>query len=292
MNEFVLSCCSAIDMTKEYLEKRNIEYICFYNKIGENVLPDDFGDSLPLNEFYERLEKGEKISTCQISTTNYLEYFEKFLKEGRDILHVSVSKGISGAYNSALNASKIALQRFPERKIYVLNSQCASAGCGLLMDKLCDLRDGGKNIDEIYFWAENNKRRVRHCVFSKTLKYYIGGGRISKSEKDILNMIPLLTIDEDGGLVIKNRFYSEEKAMEAMVKDMEQNTADGNEYSEKCYIAQAEAQKEAQYLAKIIENKFLKLKNKIELYNIGETIGSHTGPKTVALFFWIKEREN
>ena len=162
MSEYILSCCSTADLSKEHFEKRDIKYICFHYKLNGVDYSDDLGQSIPFEEFYQRMDSGEDTQTSQINVTEYLEYFESFLSEGKDVIHLTLSSGISGSYNSAINAAKIAKERYPERKIYVIDSLAASSGYGLLMDKLADLRDGGMDIDELKDWAEENKLYLHH----------------------------------------------------------------------------------------------------------------------------------
>ena len=153
MSNFVLSCCSTADLAKEHFERRNIEYICFHYQLDGVEYSDDLGQSMPFDEFYKRMSEGADTATAQVNISEYLEHFERFLKEGKDILHVCLSSGISGSYNSAVNAALIASERYPERKIYVVDSLAASSGFGLLVDRLADLRDEGKSIDEVRDWA-------------------------------------------------------------------------------------------------------------------------------------------
>ena len=131
-------------------------------------------------------------------------HFRKFLEQGLDVLHVTLSSGISGTINSALVAKANLEEEFPNRKIYVVDSLAASSGFGLLMDKLADLRDQGKTIDEVYQWAEENKRRVNHWFFSTDLTFYIKGGRVSKTSGivgGILGICPLLNVNSEGKLI-------------------------------------------------------------------------------------------
>ena len=211
MSEYILSCCSTADLSKEHFESRNIEYICFHYKLNGVDYPDDLGQSIPFEEFYKRMDSGEDTQTSQINVTEYLEYFTKFLSEGKDVLHLTLSSGISGSYNSAINAAKIAKERFPERKIYVIDSLAASSGYGLLMDKLADLRDGGMDIEELKNWAEENKLNLHHWFFSSDLKFFIKGGRVSKTSGTIgtiLGICPLLNVDKEGHLIARAKIRS------------------------------------------------------------------------------------
>ena len=295
MSKYILSCCSTADLSKERFESRNIEYICFHYKLNGVDYPDDLGQSIPFEEFYKRMDSGEETQTSQINVTEYLEYFTKFLSEGKDVLHLTLSSGISGSYNSAINAAKIAKERFPERKIYVIDSLAASSGYGLLMDKLADLRDGGMDIDELKNWAEENKLNLHHWFFSSDLKFFIKGGRVSKTSGTIgtiLGICPLLNVDKEGHLIARAKIRSKKKVIQEIVKRMEENAEGGLSYSGKCYICQSACLDDAKEVAKLVEERFKNLDGNVMINYIGTTIGSHTGPGTVALFFWGKKRED
>lgn len=295
MSEYILSCCSTADLSKEHFESRNIEYICFHYKLNGVDYPDDLGQSIPFEEFYKRMDSGEETQTSQINVTEYLEYFTKFLSEGKDVLHLTLSSGISGSYNSAINAAKIAKERFPERKIYVIDSLAASSGYGLLMDKLADLRDGGMDIEELKNWAEENKLNLHHWFFSSDLKFFIKGGRVSKTAGTvgtILGICPLLNVDKEGHLIARAKIRSKKKVIQEIVKRMEENAEGGLSYSGKCYICQSACLDDAKEVAKLVEERFKNLDGNVMINHIGTTIGSHTGPGTVALFFWGKKRED
>ncbi|MBQ7874564.1 MAG: DegV family protein [Oscillospiraceae bacterium] len=293
MADYILSCCSTADLTKEHFEARDIKYICFHYKLNGVDYADDLGQSIPFEEFYQRMDSGEDTQTSQVNVSEYLEYFTKFLEEGKDILHLSLSSGISGSFNAATNAAKIAKERYPERKIYIVDSLAASSGFGLLVDKMADLRDGGMGIDELRDWTEANKRRLHHWFFSSDLKFFIKGGRVSKTSGTIgtiLGICPLLNVDCEGHLTARAKIRSKKKVIQEIVKRMEENADDGLDYSGKCYISQSACVEDAKEVAKLIEERFTKLDGKVIINYVGTTIGSHTGPGTVALFFWGKER--
>ena len=294
MANYVLSCCSTADLTKEHFENRDIHYICFHYKLDGVDYPDDLGQTIQFEDFYKKMDEGAETSTSQVNVSEYVEYFSKFLEEGKDILHVSLSSGISGTYNSAVNAALIARERYPERKIYIVDSLGASSGYGLLMDKLADLRDSGMGIDEVHDWAEEHKLELNHWFFSTDLKFYIKGGRISKTAGTIgtiLGICPLLNMDNEGRLIPRAKIRSKRKVIQEIVKRMEENADDGLDYSGKCYISQSACMDAAEEVAKLVEERFPKLCGKVEINYVGTTIGSHTGPGTVALFFWGKKRE-
>lgn len=294
MNNYVLSCCSTVDLKKEYLKQRNIPYICFHYELAGREYKDDLGETMPLEEFYRAMSQGADTKTSQINAEEYGEYFEAFLKEGKDILHVTLSSGISGSINSAMIAKSMLEEKYPERKIMIVDSLLASSGYGLLMEKLADLREEGKTIEEVYQWAEENKLKAHAWFFSTDLTFYVKGGRISKTSGfvgGILNICPLLNMDAEGKLIPRQKIRTKKKVMEAIVEQMEQNAEGGMEYSGKCYISHSACYEEARAVAEQIEKRFPKLNGNVEINDVGATIGSHTGPGTVALFFWGKERE-
>lgn len=294
MENFILSCCSTADLSKEHFIQRNISYICFHFELDGKEYKDDLGESMSFENFYNAMKNGASTKTSQVNVAEYEEYFEKFFKEGKDILHVCLSSGISGSYNSANIARDILLEKYPDRKIYVVDSLCAASGFGLLMDQAADLRDSGMSIDEVHKWIEENKMKLHHWVMVTDLTYLIRGGRVSKTAGvigGVLNICPIICVDQLGRLSVVQKVRTKRKAIETVAKKMEQYAKDGLEYSGKCYICHSACYEDARAVADLVESRFPELNGKVLINNIGTTIGSHTGPGTVALFFWGEERE-
>ncbi len=294
MNNYILSCCSTADLAKEHFEKRNLHYICFHYELDGKAYKDDLGESMSFEDFYRAMQNGAETKTSQVNVSEYEEYFETFLKEGKDILHVSLSSGISGSFNSANIAKETLEEKYPERKIYVVDSLTASSGYGLLMDKLADLRDEGKTIEEVYQWVEENKLNCLAWFFTSDLTFFIKGGRVSKTSgfvAGVLNICPMLNVDKEGKLIPRQKIRTKRKVIEAIVKKMEEKAENGLDYSGKCYMSHSACYEDARAVADLVESKFPKLNGKVEINNIGTTIGSHTGPGTVALFYWGTDKE-
>ena len=293
MANYVLSCCSTADLTKDHFEKRDIRYICFHYQLNGVEYPDDLGQTIPFPEFYKAMAEGADTKTSQINISEYLEYFDGFLSQGLDVLHVTLSSGISGTYASAADAARICRERYPERTIHVVDSLGASSGFGLFMDALADRRDEGLTVDELKDWAEKNRLRLNHWFFSTDLSFYVKGGRISKAAGlfgGILGICPLLDMDGLGRLIPRYKIPGKKRVIREMVKKMEECAEGGTNYEGKCYISQSECMEDARAVADLIEAKFKKLCGRVEINYVGNLIGSHTGPGTVALFFWGKER--
>lgn len=293
MADYILSACSTADLSKEHFEARDIKYVCFHYSINGETYPDDLGQSIPFDKFYQMMADGAETQTSQVNVAEYAEYFTPFLEAGKDILHVTLSSGISGSFNSAQIAAEMLREQFPERKIYIVDSLGASSGYGLIMDTLADLRDGGMGIDELHDWVEANKLRMHHWFFSTDLSFYVKGGRISKAAGffgTMLNICPLLNMDNLGRLIPREKIRTKKKVIKEIAARMEQHAENGLDYSGKCFISMSACLEDAQAVASLVEERFPKLNGKVLINNIGTTIGSHTGPGTVALFFWGDER--
>lgn len=295
MAEFVLSCGSTADLSKEHYEKRNIDCMFYPYSLGGEEYRDDLGQTIPYEDFYRRMAEGEMTSTAQINIGEYYDHFKEILETGRDVLHIVLSTGITGTFNSAVTAAEMLKEEFPDRKVLLVDSRGASGGYGLLMDKLADLRDEGMGLEELYEWAENNKLRAHHWFFSTDLQYYVRGGRITKAEGffgTMLSICPLLNMDALGRLIPREKIRTKKRAIREIELKMEQFADGGLEYADKCFISHAGCYEDARAVADIIEERFPNLNGKVRIDYIGVIVGAHTGPGTVALFFWGDERVN
>ena len=293
MADYVLSCCSTADVTREFLEQRDIAYVYFNYQLDGQTCKDDFGRTNSPSELYAKMLAGADAKTSQVSVGEYVEHFEKLLKEGKDVLHVTLSSGISGTYGSACAAAQQLAEAYPDRKLVVVDSLCASAGYGLLMDKLSDLRAGGMGIDELAAWAEAHRLEVQHWFFSTDLTFFIRGGRISKAAGlvgGLLKICPIMDVEPDGSLAVKEKIRNKKNAIKRDLEKMEELAAGGRAYAGKVFISNSDCEEDAREVASQIEREFQHIDGPVQIYQIGATIGCHTGPGTVALFFWGKPR--
>lgn len=293
MSDYVLSCESAVDLTREHLDRRGIAYIPFAFELGDRTYHDDLWQTMSAGDFYRAMVDGAATRTSQINAAEYEAYFARFLEAGQDVLHLCLSSGITGTVNSARLAAETLKEKCPERKVLVVDSLAASSGFGLLMDRLADLRDGGMALEELARWAEENKRRVHHWFFSTDLTFYIRGGRISKAAGTVgtlLGICPLMNVSVDGHLIPREKIRSRKKVIQAIVEKMALLAEGGEAYGGKCYMCQSACEEDARRVAELVEARFPKLDGRVEINPIGPTIGSHSGPGTVALFFWGSPR--
>lgn len=295
MNEYILSCCSTVDLSREWLEKREIPFVCFHYMMNGEEHRDDMGESLTSAAFYQAMREGADTATSMVSMGEYIDFFTPYLAAGKDILHISLSGGLSGSFNGARQAAEFLREQFPERTVLVVDSLGASAGYGLLVDTMAELRASGMGIHELYAWAEENKLRLQHWFFSTDLSAYIRGGRISKTAGafgGLLGICPLLHMDAEGHLVPGEKVRSKQRVIREIVERMASHAENGEEYSGRCFISHSDCIEDASAVAELVEQRFTKLCGKVEIFDIGTTIGSHTGPGTVALFFFGAERKS
>jgi len=290
---YILSCCSTADLSREHFASRDIRYICFHYALDGVEYPDDLGQSMPFEEFYARMSAGADTRTAQVNVSEYVDFFTPFLEAGQDVLHVCLSSGISGTINSARNAALILKERYPERTIHVIDSLGASSGYGLLMDTAATKRDEGMDVDELAAWIEENKLRLHHWFFSSDLTFFVKGGRISKAAAvfgGLLEICPLMNMDNLGRLIPRFKIRTKKRVIREIVNKMEEFAEGGLDYSGKCYISMSACYDDARAVADLVEARFPKLDGRVVINSVGTTIGSHTGPGTVALFFWGSER--
>ena len=293
MSDYCISCCSTADLSLEQFAQRDIKVVYFHFELGGVNYLDDCGISVPPEKLFKDMLDGASTKTSQISVGEYEEFFEKMLQDGKDILHITLSSGISGTLSSAVIARDELKEKYPDRKIYVVDSLGASSGYGLIMETLADLRDEGYTIDQLHEWILKNRLKMNHWFFSTDLTFFIRGGRVSKTAGTfgkLLNICPLLNMDYLGRLIPREKIRTKAKVIQRNYEKMVEFADGGKDYNGKCYISHSACYEDAANLAALIEENFPNLNGKVRIYPIGATIGSHTGPGTVALFFWGKER--
>lgn len=290
---YVLSCCSTTDLTHQQLNDRNISYACFHYMLDGKTYTDDLWQSMTPHEFFDAMVQGAETKTSQLNTDEFYQYFKSLVSQGKDVVHVCLSSGLSGTFNSARIAADMLKEDYPDRRVYLVDSLGASSGYGLLVDRMADLRDAGYSAEELYQWAKDNCLKVHLWFFSTDLTFYVKGGRVSKASGwfgTILKICPLLNMDVNGKLVPRFKIRGKDKVIHSIVDKMEEFADDRLNYNKTCYICHSDCIEDANAVRDLVEERFPNLKGKVQIYSIGTTIGSHTGPGTVALFFWGDER--
>ena len=289
MSKYKITCCSTVDMPVAFFTSRNIPIAYYHFEMDGKEYADDMGKSMPIKEFYERVHDGAMPVTSQVNASAYTRLFEPILMDGFDIIHLTMSSGITGSINSAKLARDDLLQRYPDRKLYIVDSLAASSGYGLLVDTVLDMRDNDVPIDEVYNWLEENKLYLHHWVFASDLKHLKRGGRVSSASAAVgtlLNICPIINVNETGHLIPRDKIRGRKNAGAELCRKMKEFARGGLDYSGKCFISNAACLEDAVALKELVKNAFPKIDGEILINDIGTVIGSHTGVGTVALFFW------
>ena len=290
MENYILSCCSTMDLRKGWAEERGVNLIYAKFFLEGEEFRDDFYESISQEKLFERMLSGEKSQTTQVNTEDYIDSFRKYLEQGQDIFHICLSSGVSGTFNSCHIAKDILQEEFPERKIEIVDSLMASSGYGLLVDKACMLKKQGLDMETLRVELEKWRNRLHGYFFTSDLRFFIQGGRVSKAAGFIgglLKICPVLKITEEGKLKPIEKARGKKQAMENILSKMEK---EGYLSTEKCFISHSACPLDAEKLAESIRERFHP-EGSIEIFDIGGTIACHTGPGTVACFFFGKEKE-
>ena len=289
MNEYVITTDGGADLPESYLEKNGIG--CRYLSYNMDGKAYNYPDFLPVKEFYSRVRKGSLPTTAQVNPEQSRSLFEPYLKEGKDVLHIAFSSGLSGTCASAKIAADELKELYPERRVLVVDSLAASLGQGLLVHYAVQLKKEGKSLDEVYTWAEEHKLNVVHMFTVDNLFHLHRGGRVSKATAivgSMLNIKPVLHVDNEGHLIAIGKVRGRKKSILELAAHMEQKLGS---YADKCdtiFISHGDCEEEAKFLADHIRKKH-NLKTVLINY-VGSVIGAHSGPGTLALFFLGDER--
>ena len=291
---YIISTCTTADMTKEMFDQLDVRYIGFHFVVNGRSYTDDLFTGMSAKEFYNYIREGADTTTSQVSVGEYVDYFRELLLEGKDILHICLSSGISNTVQSANAAANMLRTEFPDRKIYIVDSLCASSGVGLFVTLLSQKRAEGMDIDALYQWALDNQQLVQHWFCSTDLTYYIKGGRVSKLSGvigGIFEICPLMCVNPEGKLKPIAKIRTKKKALTALVDKMDQHAQGGKDYKGPCYLCHSDCIEDAEFVRDLVLKRFKNVKE-VPIYYVGTTIGCHTGTGTVALFFTGDERED
>jgi len=287
MREYIITTDSTVDLPKEYMEEHGIPVISLSYIIDGTSYDDMKG--LPYKEFFARMRAGSMPTTSQVTPVQTREVMEPLVKEGKDILHIAFSSGLSGSCASAKLAAEELAEEYPEAKIYAIDSLCACMGEGLLLRKAVALKESGKDIDEVAAWVEENKLHVCHNITVDDLNHLHRGGRVSKATAILGTMVkikPIIYMSNEGKLEVTGKERGRKKSLNKLVDRMMEQV-EGWENDE-ILITHGDCFEDAQYVAGLVRERMGDVK--ILINAIGTVIGSHTGPGVVAVFFMGKAR--
>lgn len=284
MSEFVLFTDNTCDMPRSFYEENGIEVLtlsCLME--GKRYT---YEDSMPEQEFYAKLRAGSMPTTSQINPEEAAERFRPYAEKGIDILYIAFSSGLSGSCNSGrLAAEMLAEENLPGR-IVVVDSLCASMGEGLLVYYAVQLKKEGRPLDEVAAWLEENKLHLCHNFTVDDLFHLHRGGRVSKATAILGTMIgvkPVLHVDNEGHLINIGKARGRKKSLIALVDNMEKQIKDYDGENKIVFISHGDSEEDAKYVENLVRTRFGI--DSFVINYIGPTIGAHSGPGTIALFF-------
>lgn len=287
MNEFVIVSDSTVDLPKEYLQSKQVPIISL-SYIMDGVTYEEM-DGLSHKEFFEKLRAGSLPTTSQINPEQAREALEPFAKEGKDILYIGFSSGLSGSYNSVRMAAEDLKEEYPDINIITIDSLCACMGEGLLLYKALELKEHGMSMEEIAKWVEANKLHICHNVTVDDLNHLHRGGRISKTTAVVGFMIkikPIIHMSDEGKLVVIGKERGRKKSLVSIVDRMEKQMQGYD--NDIVMITHGDCIEDAEFVKKQVEERF-GIHN-VMINGIGSVIGSHTGAGVVAVFFMGDKR--
>lgn len=278
--EYVITINSTCDLPKEWVWERKIPVVPLNCTIDDKTYRDMY--DLSSEEFYRMLRAGAMPVTSQPSPQAAMDILEPILKEGKDILHLAFSSGLSGTYNSMCIAAEELKEKYPERKIVVIDTLCASIGEGLIDYKALELQKEGKTLEEVAQWVEENKLKLCHFFMVEDLNHLQKGGRISKTAAVLGTMVqikPIIYVDNEGKLQIIKKERGRKKGMNRIV-DMAVEACEGN-MPDTVMIAHGDCPEDAEYVAELVRKK-MGVANML-ISRLGSVIGGHTGAGMIAV---------
>jgi len=281
---------SCSDLPFELAKELNVNIIPLTFTIDGNDYPDDFGKSMPITEFYDRVRKGSMPKTALINTQRFIDIFSKDLAAGNDILYLGFSSALSGSFECSATASEELKEKFPERRVAVVDSKCASFGEGLFVYLVANKMKEISDFDELYEYAMDLQPSVCHLFTVDDLNHLARGGRASNVSAVVgtaLKIKPVLHVDDEGRLVLLNKQRGRIKALKELVSLMKESIYTDTDQT--IFISHGDCLDEAHQLGDMIQEEFPNIKQIMYSY-IGPVIGAHSGPGTIALFFLGSKR--
>ena len=285
MKEFVIVTDTTTDLPREYVEKHHLYMMSLpYTLEGTSYT---WEKPMPVKDFYDKMRAGSLPTTSQANPEEAALLYESILKDNDvDILHIAFSSGLCGSFNSCRIAAADVCEKYPDHRIVVVDSLAATLGQGLLVYKAVQLKEAGKSLDEVAAWVEENKYHLVHNFTVDDLFHLHRGGRLSKTAAIVgtmINLKPVLHVDDEGHLVMLSKVRGRKKSLIGLVDCMEKQLGDWKDKNDIIFISHGDCPEDAQFVADLIKERFGYENFMIDY--IGATIGAHSGPGTVALFY-------
>ena len=278
------TCCDFPQEMYKELDLAVVSLTVTYNGTDYNTYTEQW-----LKEMFDGLRKGADAKTCAVNPEGWRSVIEPELKQGKDVLVMAFSSGLSTTYQSAVIAAEELKEEYPERTIHVVDTLCASLGQGLLVYYACQKRDEGLSLQELTQWVEDNKLHLCHWVTVDDLMYLKRGGRVSATTAlmgSMLQIKPIIHVDDAGKLINVGKARGRKASLDTVVNKMVETQIPGA--NDTVFICHGDCLEDAQYVEKVLKEQH-GVKN-VFIYYVGAVIGSHSGPGTIALFFLGEKR--
>lgn len=285
MSDFVIITDSCCDLPAKLADELDLIVIplsvLLEGKEYKNYLDER---EITFSDFYASVRAGNSVSTSAVNTDTFLNVMESILLQGKDVLSISFSSALSSTYNSSTVAASELRERYPDRKIYTVDSLCASLGQGLLVYHSVMQKKQGKSIEEVRDFAEEKKNFLCHWFTVDDLNHLRRGGRISRATAvlgSVLNIKPILHTDAEGRLTGVSKARGRKKSLEELVNRMKETAIKPSEQI--VFISHGDCIDDAEFVAEMVKSRFGV--KEVVINSVGPVIGAHSGPGTVALFF-------
>lgn len=289
MSEFKIITNTTADLPLDYIKENQLGLMVFnYTIQGETYSK---GHELDWKEFYAKMREGYMPTTSQVNPQECREYLEEYLKETDKLLYICFSSGLSGTYGSACIAADLTMEEHPGCEIRVIDSKCASMGEGLLVHKAVQLQKEGKSMEEVAAWVVENVPHLVHIFTVDDLNHLYRGGRVSRTAAVVGTMVgikPVLHVDDEGHLIPISKVRGRKKSLNALVDYMEKKMGKYRENNDIVFISHGDALEDAEFVRDTVKERFGI--DSFMINHIGPTIGAHSGPGTIALFFMGESR--
>ncbi|MDF2951850.1 MAG: DegV family protein [Anaerocolumna sp.] len=290
MKDYVIVTESTCDLPVQIVNELDIKVIPMNFELeGKSYTHYYDARELDIHEFYESLRKGQKSITSLVNTEAFLSFFEPILQSGKDILYIAFSSGLSGTYSASLIAIEELLETYKDSKILAVDTKAASVGEGLMVYTAAMKRSEGYSIEEVAEWISSNVLNLCHWFTVDDLNHLKRGGRVSALSATLgtaLNVKPILHVDNEGHLIPMEKVRGRKKSLFDLLDHMVETCTNPEE--QVVFIGHGDTVEDAEFLAGLIKEKLNV--NKIHISPIGPVIGTHSGPGTIALFFFGTKR--
>ncbi|MGI6585617.1 MAG: DegV family protein [Lutisporaceae bacterium] len=289
MMDAVLLIDSCTDLPRSYVEENALPFVSLVCNFKDKEYKDDFGKSIGHKEFYDAVRNGEMPSTAQVNVYEYTELFRKYAAEGKSVIYLGFSSALSGSLSSAYIARDMVTEEIKDADIAIIDSKSASLGEGLLAYYANEMLKAGASKDEVVSWLETNKLKMNHWFTVDDLGHLKRGGRVSRTGAflgTLLDIKPVLKVDDEGRLIPMSKVKGRKKSIKALFEMLQENIVSPEE--QVIAISHGDCIEDAEYLKEMIMKEY-NVKD-VMINHVGPVIGAHTGPGVVALFFMGEKR--